>query len=339
MAAMETVSTPSIGGAFAEILQTERARFNALFHAAQMNAPALDGAPFGVHLSTRVAPFVEAIHARDETRSHSAAVALYEISLQLFAKNLLGDAPRSTLIPLAWEKLFPALPQFASKRVFGALCNALTQIENTPGARGEEWIEAMSTLAISCNDGDDFLRVGQVVAWRCGLAQLRKSALETARELSARDEVLARAALGVANPVAPLHEIIARLEIDVWHAPDGVMGTKKIRKVVGAFRGLEKDGKVGAVFLQPPRVSFYNGNFFAADEENLWLFFADSYGAYFQRIGTLGEFSGDARTPSFNGTTNESIELPELAGASSMARGESTLAVTLPHSHAIYLVA
>jgi hypothetical protein len=354
MAALETMnealSTPVVDGAFAEILRQNRARFNAQFAAAQLNAPTLDGALFGQHLSTRVAPLVETVFQSQPQRASEVASALYEISLELFAKNLLGQAPRSTLVPLLWEKLVPVLAPILGKRVLGALCNAAVQLENTPGARGDAWIDAMRILVelhpLQSDDSDDFLRAGQIIAWRCGLAQLRPGALKTARELALSNEVMARFALGVQDESTPLEEIISHLERDAWFLPsppalwkrdseDGV----RVRKIAGAFRGFEKDNQSGAVFQTPPRVAVHNNQLFAFDEENCWLVFADIFGASFHRIGSLLEFASDPSTPNFSGVVEERVNLPEFEYATSSARLGSTLAVTLPHSHAIYFVA
>ena len=333
---MEKVTTPEV---FAEILRVHRERFNLKFEAARLKSPALDGALFLEHLSTRVAPLVEAIHARDETRAVPAAFALYDVLLELFSKNLMGAAPRSTLTPRLWEQLFPVLGNLLTERVLRAVVNAVVQIEDTPGTRGAQWVDEMSTLALKCDDGDDFLNAGKILAWRCGMAHLRASALCAARELAQKSPMLALGALGGDATTAPA-QLIAAYESDLWFSPQAPRAQNpEIQKIIGAFCGLEKDGKVGAVFLQPPRVCVHDGNFYAFDEENLWLFYADYYGASFHHVGALMEFSGDPHAPSYSSDAAQNTGIPGLSDPSSVARSGSTLAVTLPHSHAIYLVA
>lgn len=336
-------SAPLLSPAFAEILRQNRARYNALFTAARLNSPTLDGAAFGQHLSECISPIVQQVYETQSERAAEVAGALYEISLDLFSKKLLGPAPRSEFIPLAWKELFPLLSHLLDnepKRLAGAVCNLLLKMENQPGVHTSQWIESMGAISQFCENADEFLQAGEIVAWRCGMAQHRAGALKIAQRLAQTKEPLCRAALGVVEKEMNAAQTIAAYEKNPWWTPAEKDATRRIRRVAGSFRGYESDrNKTGAVFMMPPKVTLHEGQFYAADEENFWLFFADAYGASFHRIGGLMEFSGDPYSPSFGGPLFGANEVPELQHPSSVATDGTTWAVTLPHSYGIYLVA
>lgn len=353
----EKRSTPHLQatGIFAAILKQNRARFNAKFHAAKTNAPFIDGAAFGAHLSTTVAPIVEAIHELQPHRASVAAEELYDLSLSLFAKNILGATPRVLPIASAWRELLPHLTAVLAhepKKIAGAICNALVQLHETPGARASQWNEEMQLLATQFflqgenSDNPDFLRAGQIVAWRCGLAHFRSSALQTARELAQKNESLVRIALKIEDASTPLAEILEEAARNPWWTPNQNQSTPRIAGIVGSFHGFAADKKLGAVFVSPPRVVFWEGNFFAVDKQNCWQIFADAFGASFHRVGSSASSPPDASTPAWrilpNGEVanqNGAAQFDVLRSAASFACDANTLAVTLPHSHAIFFVA
>lgn len=341
---------------FAAILKQDRPRFNAKFNAAKANAPAIDGAAFLAHLSARVAPLVEAIHERFPHRASSAADELYDLSLTLFSKNILGALPRVPPVAAAWEELFPSLVHAMGKepkRIGGAICNALVQLHEAPGARAGQWMEEMKSLASQffeeSDDGEAFLSAGKIVAWRCGLAHFRSGALQTARELAQKNEPLARAALGLKGSSSSLESVIEDAVQNPWWTPQESSKENSepyIAGVVGAFHGFAADKKLGAVFVSPPRVVFYEGNLFAVDSQNCWQVFADAFGASFHRAGPAEACPrGDSTSKwqlSAHGqvfSPEGSAQFDELESAGSFAAATNTLVATLPHSHSIFFVA
>ena len=107
---------------------------------------------------------------------------------------------------------------------------------------------------------------------------------------------------------------------------------------VGAFRGF------GGLFLSPPMVSYADGHFYVSAADQQWLLTADLFGATFHR-------ADHALTPNRpkspfkiekNGTVTQGAQtrqFPELENCKSWVADATTLAVTSPLSHAVYLIA
>jgi len=163
--------------AFADALEENRARFNALFAEARLRNASLDGDAFLAFLGSGVAPIVA---AAPPERAEAVVRALYALALDLFGKEVVGPRARAPLIAEGWRVLGPALARQVAtepERVMGALTNALYNLSQTPGARGREWLSGMLALAPQCADVAMLLTVGQVLAWRAGLAHYRTGAL------------------------------------------------------------------------------------------------------------------------------------------------------------------
>jgi hypothetical protein len=329
---------PLLTGSVADALRRGRDRYNTKFALARRTYATLEGAALGEHLRANVVPIVARIapDAVDETFD-----ALYDISLELIGKELFGAQPRYPLMLAGWRRLLPAVPQLLvaePRRVAGAVTNALYNLATQPAARADEWLAAMERLGPACADVNSFLSLGQVAAWRAGLAHYREGGLEQARSLP---ETLARQVLGLAED-APLEAALARLAADPWLKPPRMNGAEKRLQVVsavGAFRGF------GGVFLCPPTVVCDDGQFIVSDAENSWLLTADACGATLHRLGPA-QPPRDATNPRFNINglgkvvkDNHSFQFPWLAGHTSQAANETTLAVTLPLSHSVFLVA
>ena len=160
----------------------------------------------------------------------------------------------------------------------GALTNALYNLAQTPGARGREWLEGMRALALQCADVAILLKVGQVLAWRAGLAHYRAGALAVCAQLP---PALARAALGIPpDEHIGLENVLARLAADPWLDPARPAREPALRIVAsaGAFRGF------GGLFLAPPNVASAGGQFVVLDGEACWLLAAEAFGATFHRM-------------------------------------------------------
>ncbi|MBF0530050.1 MAG: hypothetical protein HQK55_12430, partial [Deltaproteobacteria bacterium] len=194
-----------------------------------------------------------------------------------------------------------------------------------------------------CPTLEDFLKVGQVAAWRCGLAHFRAGALEIWRDLP---EPLARLALGF----KPDAEALAKSDLaaalaDPWRSLKqlGRLPERKLRLVarVGGFRGF------GGPFISPPEVTCARTVIYAFDREFCYSLHADWFGSAVERFGSdlpegvenrpLG-FSLDQKNGMVTKDGQQAI-FPELAGASSFAATDHTLAVTVPRSHFVYLIA
>src|SRR5439155_4000009 len=130
-------------------------------------------------------------------------------------------------------------------------------------------------LAADCPDADTLLKLGQVAAWRCGMAHFRTAALELARELP--PAAVARILLPPKSVTADLPGVVERLAADPWFDPANPNPPPGPRLVseVGGFRGF------GGEFKQPPKVTAADGHLYATDGESTWLLTADVFGAVF----------------------------------------------------------
>ncbi|HST23637.1 MAG TPA: hypothetical protein VLR90_21180 [Blastocatellia bacterium] len=336
-----------IAGPFAETLRRGRDRFNTKFAYARRKYPTLDEDVFTEHLRFVLAPIAEAVHTVAPDRVDETIEALYDISLELTGKAYFGRETRYTALVTAWRKLFPRLAKLLATepaKITSAVTNAVYNLSATVGARPTFWIDAMIDIGSRCKDVPSFLEAGKVVAWRAGLAHYRQSALEAVKRI---EPELARVTLALPeSSPAQIETIVERLMTDPWLAPamaaESEPREKRLRivSVVGAFRGY------GGVFVSPPEVALSEGEIVAFDNENCWAIMADLFGSTFQRIGnTLPEIdkqqSADFTIDKSGRVTKDSrsAAFAQLAGANSTASNETTLAVTIPHSHSVYLIA
>ena len=334
--------------AFASVLRAAREDLNNRFATARHVFPTLDGESFSEFLRDIVDPLIAAVEAARPDGTAPVTFAAFDAALELLGQNLAGPKARYRRISEGWRQLLPASALHvaaAPERVIAAVSNALHHLETTPGARPEWWIQARRTLAPFCADPDALLRVGQVLAWRAGLAHFREGALEVARTL---ESTLGRAAVGAA-PDQGWPEVLDRLAHDPWFdpsaAPDGRQDSRPNMRLVGAigaFRGY------GGLFCEPPSVLATDGHILVASGGECWMLFADAFGATFHRAG-IDEFTTawGRKDPSpgirISGQTiargEESMDLEFLGAISSAAATRHTLALTSPLTHAITLIA
>jgi hypothetical protein len=106
---------------------------------------------------------------------------------------------------------------------------------------------------------------------------------------------------------------------------------------VGKFRGF------GGTFARPPKVFTSGGQWHAADGQEIWRVHADRFGTGIRRSGQVApDDRGDGFKLSKTGKIEYgkgSLLVPELAGATSWASVDNTLAATTPWTHAITFVA
>jgi hypothetical protein len=328
----------------ASILRSGRAEFNARFAAARHFYPDLDAGAFAEFLGTAVDPLVQAVEKVRADRLADVTRAAYDAALELVGQRLAGPHSRQSSVEEGWRRLLPkaaSLVAAAPDRLIPAVCNAIHQLASASGARPGQWIEIIEKLGPQCSDVDVFLKLGQVAAWRAGLAHFRQSAIATADSLP---EGMALAAVG-AKPGSAWIDARQRFVADPWFDP-ACQGTEapgfRVTAQVGSFRGF------GGLFVEPPRLLPAGAHFLVNSGDGYWLLTADAFGATFHRA-SKEEFNRALKTPPFpawlrladsrvtmNGT---SWSLPEMGGISSSAANDTTLAVTTHLSHAILLIA
>ena len=340
---------PLVKGALAAILEARRSRFNAQFAEARQARPALDPTLFAEHLGQVVGPLVELVAQCAPNQAGEVAEVLYELSLDLVGRDLLGPKARLPAVAEGWSWLFTQMPQRladAPRQLAGAVTNALYQLSTTPGARPRQWLHEIPSISARCGSTAELLEAAKVAAWRSGLAHYRTSALDLCRRL---EPCVAAAALGLPNcdlDRDELDTVVNQLLADPWLDPaaavNGKPDAQHLHLVgrVGAFRGF------GGSFIRPPRISAPGGQFVASDGEQHWRLHADHFGATLHRLAALPTERPDIAAPLFKVGLGGKVSrgphttvFPDLVVSHSSAANRSTLAVTTPLSHAVYLIA
>ncbi|MGH7294629.1 MAG: hypothetical protein ACRELB_06845 [Polyangiaceae bacterium] len=290
MAAVEGMSVPNaplapFGGALAEALARGRSEYNARGRAAAraVEAHALLGALRGLE------GVVAAVQARDPAVVDRVVSALFDASLELVARAVIGPGARRPAVGQAWCALLEAAPGMLCadpRRVVAATANACSKVADVRGARLPDWAGTMASMAPLAPDVDTWLRAGTVAAWRSGLAHTRAGALAVAARLPADLAALA-VGLDASTPAAAVERVLVSLRRDHWSwPPDVAAGVDRppgIRLVgrIGGFRGFVPDGR----FLAPPTVGVRDGVFLVSDGDRAFELHADFFGATLVPVG------------------------------------------------------
>jgi hypothetical protein len=346
--------------AFVAALEADREALNQRFRAQSLQGPPLDASAFFEHLVHRVEPLVAATFAHFPERSRSVTTELYSVSLDLFRAGYWGKESRLPALNQLWEQTLPKLARLVARepnRVTGALSNALIHVAQQQDARAHDWLARLSSLGDRCHSVNELLAVTMVLAWRCGMAQLREGALERLERLpadlaaSCMNETEAHDGEANAIDESAWQATLERLRRDRWsdisESQSSLMPV--LAKYVGAFRGF------GGSFTRPPIVFLHQTRLMVTDQTTVWRLFADAYGWHLQRQGNADEFALPDLQPSKRAAVTDAEPVfgsdghlrwngheqrfAYLAGASSHAFDGQTLAVALPTSFHIFIVA
>jgi hypothetical protein len=332
--------------AFVEALDIDRESLNQRFQFAARRQR-IDGPEFLRHLAERVNPVVAAVHELFPERSRAVSSELFDISLDLFGGSILGGESDLPVMDRLWRQLLPGIARFVARdphRVVGSLCNGLLQIQWQTGHGAENWLKRMLAIAPACASSQQLLDAGKVLGWTCGMAQFRGAALRLARQI---DRDLLIDILGLAETTASedLERLIDQWEHDPWSSPPtDAPPARRLRQVakIGAFRGF------GGPFLFPPTVLATQGRLLVGDTESQWQLHADRFGSYFHRVGEgklrrqnskAGKSDPNIATDGIVTWNGGRFPFPQLAGSTTAAFDGVTLAVTLPNSFHIFLLA
>jgi hypothetical protein len=325
-----------ISEGLATVLRSARDELNASFAQAKKQYPALDGPAFLSFLARCVDPVVAAVQAREPERVADVVRAGYAVGLELVGQRA---ALRSPAIELCFQRVLPplaALLAHAPERVIGALVNAAYNLDGA-GARTQDWLDAVATIGPRCPNVEALLQLGQLCAWRAGLAHYRSTALELAGALPPE---IARAALGLPDG-ASFSQLRAAFERDPWFVPDAAPNPRVVA-AVGGFRGY------GGLFREPPRVHAHGGQFVVRSGDASWLLIADAFGATFHRASAEEQQNRSSPPPPPSGwklegntliTPRARLVLPIAGQITSFARNAHTLALSSSFTHSIVLVA
>ena len=319
-----------ISPAFASILASGRAQFNARAVEARRRFPSLDMAAFGAFLHDGVDPLVVAVAAAAPERVGGVTLAAYDMALELVGHVLAGPAAKNPFVNTVWRELAPSFAPLlatAPVDVLGMLSNAAIHIASVAGARPAQWQGELAALAAQIATLAQLRAVGQVLAWRAGVAHFRQGALAAADTLP---PALALAAFG--EPGAQWPRVRAQLQENPWR------GSAEGREF-GSFTGL------GGDFGTPPQVRATDDGFVVRSAERHYLLVADAYGAVLHGATAQEYEQANTGMPSsvrLDGATvhlgARSIALDLPAGDIALAANAHTLAITSPWTHAIRLL-
>lgn len=342
----DAVHNGELHPALIDALSADRESLNARFVMRQRGGAKLDEAAFREHLRTTVNSLVVAVANVLPERTRAVVNALFDVSLDLFAVGLLGRETKHLHVAAAWNEVLPSAAKLLARdpaRVTGCLSNAVEHLASQPSARPNDWIAAMRELSPHCDSVSRWLDVGKVAAWRAGLVQYRGAALQIVADWP---PAFAARCLGIdgAIDVTCWPRFWERLMADPWLAPacvtqnEPLSAAPRLIRVTGGFRGF------GGPCLRPPSVTTRDEQLFVTDGELSWRLLADVFGTLWQRVpkaptksvspakvavDVRGRVSWDSHT----------ANIPELAESSGFACDGTTLAVTLPTSHHVFLVA
>ncbi|MEW6128501.1 MAG: hypothetical protein AB1757_15785 [Acidobacteriota bacterium] len=336
-----------MSAAFVATLKNNREKLNTKFAYARHAYPKLDGDVVLAHLRTLVEPIAAAVERSDREKTEEIVLTVYDFLLELLGKGLLGTETRYPALFKAWSHLFIQLPHLLIQNpslFVASVSNAIYNLSTNLGTRPTYWIDEMIRIGAKCKEVAQFLAAGEIVAWRSGMAHFRESALDACLTL---DDKLGKSALCIPEDnLLPVDLIVFKMRNDPWLAPWSASTDNhrpkalRIASVVGAFRGF------GGLFTSPPEVFTSSGDFYVFDNQNCWLMTADLFGATLHKRGTDlpdedkkvvidYEIDKKGKVTRFG----QEVILPELASSSSVAANKTTLAVTVPHSFGIYLIA
>lgn len=312
-----------ISPAFAAILASGRAQFNARAAEARRRFTSLDMQAFGAFLQDGVDPVVQAVAQAAPERAGGFTLAAYDMALALVGHGLAGPAAKNPFLSSVWRELAPRFaPLLATAPVdtLGMLSNAAIHLAGVPGARTQQWQHEMAAIAPQLSTLPQLRTVGQILAWRAGVAHFRLGAIAAADGIAPE---LALAAFGESQLDWPA--LRAQLLVQPWRGNAGGIE-------FGAFSGL------GGQFDTPPLARACADGFIVSAGERHYLLVADAHGAVLHGA-TADEFaqaSGEVSAAIRDDARQLAPDLP--AGAIALAANAHTLAITSPYTHAIRLL-
>ncbi|CAN5345692.1 hypothetical protein BH11PSE11_BH11PSE11_33060 [soil metagenome] len=338
----------SISAPLAQVLMAGRAQFNARAAEARRRYRALDTGAFADFLGSGVDSVVRAVFAAAPDRLASVVLVAYDIALELVGQGLAGPGARSRFVDEVWRELIPRFAKLVAQQpveVLAALSNAALNIDKIPGARSEQWLGEMTKLSSHIDTLDRLQAVGQILAWRAGLAHYRAGALRAAAQLP---NALALAALGAGaqeHADVDWQAIRDKLLSDPWWSPANGMPEGEIKVGAPIEQQIGKFTGFGGNFAQPPSVRACEDGFAVKSADRYYFLMADAYGAVLLS-GSKDEFEGatgdlQIEVPPTRGSQlmlkRHTIELELPPGKFSLACNAHTVAVFSPYSHGIRL--
>lgn len=322
-----------ISAQFANLLASGRPEFNRRVVEARRRYPAFDVAAFGAFLTSSVAAVADVAASQAPERAGAIVMAAYDVALELVAHGQTGP-----VVEQVWRELVPCHAGLLAAQpagLLGMLTNAALHLEKSRPARLPEWLALMTALAPRVEAMPQLAAVGQICAWRAGMAHFRRGAIAAADTLP---EPLALAAFGADGADASWPALRDILQVDPWWAPDDAARRRLSAGIeIGGFPGF------GGTFAQPPEVRPAAEGFWVRSGDRYSLLVADACGAMLHAAAeeeyAQPEAPATRARVSLSGqrlTINDrAITLDLPAAQLRVVCNADSVALTSPYSHAI----
>jgi hypothetical protein len=269
---MTALEIQAISPALTAALSADRLLYNSQLTMLRSRQPDLDFKAVKEFLRIAIDPIVRAVQVADPDRCRFVTQACFEQMLVLTEHALLGNNARSLFIQATWQHVVPKLASNLARdpaAVLALVTNAIDRIATTPNARPESWISGMATIAPLLDGVEQIRVVGQILAWRAGLAQYRHGALKAARELPDRvGSVLFSSSADDWQTSVEQH-----LRQPWWHGKNSLSPATSPGVRVGAFAGWD------GAFMTPPKIRTAAEGFWVASGARYFHLVADAFGA------------------------------------------------------------
>lgn len=334
-----------IKGVLALELSARQGEYNSRFHAMRRVYPGLHAAEFSFFLAEDAQPVADAASMHGGRTPREICEALYDFGIEALGSRMFSAAAGLRglwrNIMLSYIRYFIVDPVSFPRIAANAIYNLSLTSYNSAAA----WEKTLVSLAGHAGNKEELLDYGKALAWRCGLAHYRDSALDLIKKFQ---PPVQRIILGIPEIVAgnELASVLNSLEGDPWFHPQdhplpagGAARHLEMVSSAGGFRGF------GGPFISPPLVETVEGRIVAYDGKLSFIISADIYGTTLTKVDPSLLAGGG---PVCRGTINSAGaaefgglkgDFHELAGASSFACSTFTMAVTIPESHHLFLIA
>lgn len=330
---------------FADLLQRQRAAFNQIFYQLRYQAQGLGPeqalAFYRQHLQAWIlalAPvLLKPASSQAEAQAERAqldrvALQLAALGLDLSAQGLLSG--RGVLAPVAQglERLVTAYPGFVLANpplMLACWVNALVQLCRHPGARPQQWLDDLLLWGGQSQDLQEFLKLGQVLAWRAGLAHYRQGALSVLSQLSPGLQA----------------SLLLGQSLEHWRASPWCKGqtpqppSLHLCELTAGFAGW------GGQLLGLPELSWQADHLMVSDSAQGWHVFRDAWGESWIRSRFLRKDPQTDLGPwQLDAQGHLSIQglracFPELRNWRQALGNQHSLFVVMPRSLRLWLVA
>lgn len=313
--------------AVARVLKQHREACNRWYFEARHRFPHLDQQAFSTFLQQDAAPLLARAEALPPAEFEVLVLAIYRHGLQLAGLRWCGHDSCFGLLQQAWQRFLPqALPLIRQTpdKALVALAHGLKQLADHPDADALLWLRQMTALTTLVTDLDDWLRAGQVLAWRCGMAHFRGSALVQSALL---DDTVLLFVLDV-NELPTRDRLQRAFAANRWWTPDQPPADLVEQRRVGGLAGM------GGIFTALPQVFGVNDSLYVQSGERCFELHVDAYGASLLPAPAVTERLADRASVPWSTARNQltldgrRCSFPDIHSISSVACTHDTVALT-----------